>query len=210
VTTLASAQPVPALAFRSDAGYRRGQRAFDVCVAFAALAASGPVLLLAMLAIALEDGFPVFFRQRRVGHLGRLFTIYKLRTMRRDRCGDQLSPQAAGDARVTRVGRWLRRTSIDELPQFLNVLRGDMAVVGPRPEMPFVVATRYERWQHLRHLAKPGITGLWQTTCRSSVPLHEPAATRIDLDYVRRASLYTDGKIVLQTFQMLVSGRGAY
>ena len=92
----------------------------------------------------------------------------------------------------------------------VRLLRGDMAVVGPRPEMPFVVATRYEDWQHLRHLAKPGITGLWQTTCRSELPLHEPAATRIDLQYVQSASLRTDGKIVLQTFKMLVSGRGAY
>jgi lipopolysaccharide/colanic/teichoic acid biosynthesis glycosyltransferase len=200
----------PSLAFRADSPYARSQRIFDLCVASAALLVTAPVLLAAMLAIALEDGLPLFFRQRRVGRFGRLFTIYKLRTMRRDRCGDALSPQAAGDPRVTRVGRVLRRTSIDELPQFFNVLRGDMAVVGPRPEMPFVVATRYERWQHLRHLAKPGITGLWQTTCRSAVPLHEPAATRVDLAYLRDASLRTDGKIVLQTFRMLVSGRGAF
>jgi len=200
----------PSLAFRSDGRYERLQRAFDLCVAVAALTLCAPVLATAMLAIALDDGVPVFYRQRRVGRFGRLFTIYKLRTMRRDRCADALSPQSGGDDRVTRVGRFLRRTSIDELPQFLNVLHGDMAVVGPRPEMPFVVATRYEDWQHLRHLAKPGITGLWQTTCRSELPLHEPAATRIDLQYVQSASLRTDGKIVLQTFKMLVSGRGAY
>ena len=205
-----SAGEAPSLAFRSNGVYRRTQRVFDLCVATAALTLAGPLLAVAMLAIALEDGTPVLFRQRRVGRFGRLFTIYKLRTMRRDRCGDALSPQGSGDSRVTRVGAFLRRTSIDELPQFFNVLRGDMAVVGPRPEMPFVVSTRYERWQHLRHLAKPGITGLWQTTCRSEVPLHLPEATRIDLQYQHSASLRTDGRIVLQTFRMLVSGRGAY
>lgn len=201
---------LPSLAFRERAMYRKTQRAFDICVAALALTLAAPLLVLAIVAIYLEDGAPVFFCQRRVGRFGRLFTIYKLRTMRRDRCTDALSPQGAGDSRVTRVGKFLRRTSIDELPQFVNVLRGDMAVVGPRPEMPFVVATRYERWQHLRHLAKPGITGLWQTTCRSQIALHEPAATRIDLEYLQAASLRTDGKIVLQTFRMLVSGRGAY
>jgi lipopolysaccharide/colanic/teichoic acid biosynthesis glycosyltransferase len=200
----------PSLAFRERSVYRKAQRAFDLCVSTAALVISTPVLLLAIVAIALEDGTPVLFRQRRVGRFGRLFTIYKLRTMRRDRCEDALSPQSSIDARVTRVGRFLRRTSIDELPQFVNVLRGDMAVVGPRPEMPFVVNTRYEPWQHLRHLAKPGITGLWQTTCRSEIALHDPAATQIDLRYLEAASLRTDSIIVLQTFRMLVLGRGAY
>ena len=197
------------LTFRENEAYRRRQRVFDVCIALIALTIAAPVLLLAILAIRLEDGGPVLFRQQRVGRFGKLFTIYKLRTMRVSECGDALKPTGSRDNRITRGGRILRKLSIDELPQLFNVLRGDMAIVGPRPEMPFVVA-RYKSWQHCRHLAKPGITGLWQTTCRSQIPLHEPAATQIDLEYVRTASLALDGKLVLRTFSMLLSPRGAY
>ncbi len=168
-----------------------------------------PILLAAAIAIRLEDGGTIFFRQRRVGRFGRVFTIYKLRTMSAADCVDALSPTSGGDARVTRVGAVLRRTSIDELPQLINVLRGEMSVVGPRPEMPFIVK-RYEPWQHLRHLATPGITGLWQTTCRSRVPLHRPEATQIDLEYVRTASTGTDSRIVLRTFRALLRADGAY
>ena len=195
--------------FRERPGYQRARRVFDLVVASLALAAAAPILLFAALAIRLEDGGPVLFSQVRVGRNGRLFTIFKLRTMRVAGCGDALKPAAGGDVRITRVGRVLRKASIDELPQLFNVLRGEMAIVGPRPEMPFIVRN-YERWQHLRHLAKPGVTGLWQTTCRSSIPLHEPAATHIDLEYIRTASMATDGRIVLRTFRALVFTEGAY
>ena len=195
--------------FRERPGYQRARRVFDLLIASLALAAAAPILLFAALAIRLEDGGPVLFSQVRVGRNGRLFTIFKLRTMRVAGCGDALKPAAGGDARITRVGRVLRKASIDELPQLFNVLRGEMAIVGPRPEMPFIVRN-YERWQHLRHLAKPGVTGLWQTTCRSSIPLHEPAATHIDLEYIRTASMATDGRIVLRTFRALVFTEGAY
>lgn len=198
-----------ALTFRENGSYRRRQRVFDLCVAVIALTLAAPILLVAIIAIRLEDGGPVLFRQQRVGRFGKLFTIYKLRTMRVSECRDALKPSGSRDTRVTRAGRILRKLSIDELPQLFNVLHGDMAVVGPRPEMPFVVA-RYQSWQHCRHLAKPGITGLWQTTCRSRIPLHEPAATQIDLEYVRTASLALDGKLVLRTFSMLLSPRGAF
>jgi lipopolysaccharide/colanic/teichoic acid biosynthesis glycosyltransferase len=195
--------------FRHDRGYGARQRAFDLVVAGTALAAAAPVLALAALAIKLEDGGPVLFTQKRVGRFGRLFTIYKLRTMKLDRCVDAISPSATGDPRVTRVGAVLRKTSLDELPQLINVLRGEMAIVGPRPEMPFVVQ-RYERWQHLRHLRKPGITGLWQVACRKQIPLHRPEATKIDLEYVRTASTLTDGRIFLQTFSALLTTQGAF
>lgn len=200
--------PAVRVAFRERTSYRRAQRAFDITVAIVALVLSGPILVVAALAIRFEDRGPVFYRQRRVGRCGRYFTLYKLRTMRLDMCGDGLKPTGGNDARITRVGRILRRTSIDELPQFINVLFGDMAVVGPRPEQPFLVR-RYEKWQHLRHLAKPGITGLWQVTCRSSVPLHEPAATHVDLEYIRTASIATDGRIVFRTFGAVFFAQGA-
>ena len=129
--------------------------------------------------------------------------------MRTDMCGDGMKPEGGRDPRITVVGRFLRKSSIDELPQFFNVIIGDMAVVGPRPEQPFLVK-RYEKWQHLRHLAKPGITGLWQVTCRSTIPLHEPAATHLDLEYIRKASIATDGRILARTFGALFFAQGAF
>lgn len=197
------------LVYRDRPGYRFGTRFSDFAVAFAALIAASPLLLIASLAIKIEDGGPIFFTQRRVGRFGRLFTIYKLRTMKMSDCRDALSPTSGRDSRITRVGAILRKTSVDELPQLFNVLRGDMALVGPRPEMPFIVR-KYERWQHLRHLTKPGLTGLWQATCRSRIPLHKPEATLIDLDYVKSASHFTNIKIIAQTVHSLVAPRGAY
>jgi lipopolysaccharide/colanic/teichoic acid biosynthesis glycosyltransferase len=194
--------------FRERRGYRRAQRALDLFGAGLALVLALPLLGLACAAIALEDGPPFVFRQQRVGRFGRLFTIYKLRTMRKAVCVDARKP-GARDARITRIGALLRRSSIDELPQLINVLRGDMALVGPRPEMPFVVA-RYERWQHLRHLAKPGITGLWQTRGRSTIPLERPEATELDLEYVRRASTAFDGLLIARTVTTVLRARGAY
>jgi lipopolysaccharide/colanic/teichoic acid biosynthesis glycosyltransferase len=197
------------IAFREDRGYRRRQRAFDLAIATVALVATAPIVGLAAIAIWLEDRGPVLFRQKRVGRFGRLFTMYKLRTMRTTECCDAVSPTTSRDRRITRVGAILRKASIDELPQLVNVIRGEMAIVGPRPEMPFIVE-RYEPWQHLRHLAKPGITGLWQTKCRSRIPLHLPAATEIDLAYIRSASTLRDGALVLATLRALSSRQGAY
>ncbi len=199
----------PVIAYRENLAYRRRKRALDIVIGASALLLVLPILVLAAIAIRLEDGGAILFRQRRVGRFGRVFTIYKLRTMCSSDCVDALSPTSGTDARVTRVGALLRKTSIDELPQLFNVLRGDMSVVGPRPEMPFIVK-RYEPWQHLRHLATPGITGLWQTTCRSRVPLHRPEATQIDLEYLRTASTSTDSRIVLRTFRALLHADGAY
>lgn len=197
------------LAFRENASYRRGQRIFDLAIAIIALTISAPVMAVAAIAIRFEGRGPIFYRQRRVGRCGRYFILFKLRTMRTEMCGDGLKPAGGDDPRVTRVGRVLRKTSIDELPQLFNVLRGDMAIVGPRPEQPFLVR-RYEKWQHLRHLTKPGITGLWQITCRSTIPLHQPEATYVDLEYIRTASLATDGHIVMRTFRALLFAHGAY
>ena len=195
--------------FRERPWFELTRRLFDLLVAVPAFIVAAPILILAAIAIKIEDGGPVFFLQRRVGRFERLFVIYKLRTMKLASNVDALAPKGASDSRITRVGRILRKTSIDELPQLLNVLRGDMALVGPRPEMPFIVK-KYESWQHLRHLVTPGITGLWQTTCRKEIPLHLPAATEIDLAYIRTASHATNGAIVARTLQVLVAPRGAY
>lgn len=185
------------------------RRLFDIGVAAVTLMIAAPLLLLAAAAIVIEDGGPVIFKQKRVGRFEKLFTIYKLRTMRVESCVDRLSPSSSHDPRMTRVGRWLRKTSIDELPQLFNVICGEMTLVGPRPEMPFVVRG-YKSWQHLRHLTTPGVTGLWQVTCRSEVPLHRPEATLLDLEYIRTASPKNDLKILLQTVKAIMTTQGAH
>ena len=197
------------MVFRENVAYNRLRRIFDIIGALAMLVVALPILVVSGLAIALEDGRPIFFRQRRVGRFGRLFTIFKLRTMRKEKCVDSYSPTTGRDPRITRVGFWLRKSSIDELPQLVNILRGEMAFVGPRPEMPFVVRD-YLVWQHLRHLVTPGVTGFWQTTCRSTVPLHLPQATLMDLDYIRQASHTTDAAVIVKTIKTLISAQGAY
>jgi len=195
--------------YREQFRYRRSQRCADIVVAAIALIITAPILALAILAILLEDGRPVFFRQQRVGRFGRLFTMYKLRTMTTGACVDARKPSGNSDARVTRVGRILRHTSLDELPQFVNVLRGEMSVVGPRPEMPFIVGS-YQSWQNLRLLAPPGITGLWQTTCRSTIPLDHPEATHRDLDYIQHASTSFDFRLIARTITAMLRANGAY
>jgi lipopolysaccharide/colanic/teichoic acid biosynthesis glycosyltransferase len=214
----AAAAPIPrpaavlaptVMVYREKIAYTRLRRVIDVVSAAVLLVVALPILVCACLAILIEDGQPMFFRQRRVGRFGRLFTIYKLRTMRKEKCGDGYSPTTGHDPRVTRVGYWLRRSSIDELPQLVNILRGEMAFVGPRPEMPFIVR-EYEAWQHLRHLVTPGVTGFWQTTCRSTVPLHLPEATALDLDYIRQASHSTDAAVIVKTLRSLISAEGAF
>ncbi len=198
------------LVYRENVSYRRLRRVIDIGFTALAMVFAVPILAAAALAIKLEDGGPVFFVQRRVGRFGRLFDVYKLRTMKIEACGDAPSPTASGDARITRIGAFLRRTSIDELPQFFNVIRGDMALVGPRPEQPFLVRTYDAPWQQLRHLVKPGITCLWQIRCRSQIPLHLPAATVHDVEYIERASTVTDASIVCGTIRALLSSQGAY
>ena len=168
-----------------------------------------PIILAAAVAIYLEDRGPILFMQKRVGRFERLFTIYKLRTMRLDFCFDGVSPTSGGDARITRVGHFLRKTSIDELPQLVNIIRGEMTLVGPRPEMPFIVR-RYARWQRLRHLEVPGLTGLWQITCRKTIPLDQFAATAIDLDYIQRSSPLFDLHLIFRTVASLVRSKGAF
>jgi lipopolysaccharide/colanic/teichoic acid biosynthesis glycosyltransferase len=197
------------LTYRHKHSSRRLRRVFDSGLAGTILLLAAPILLIAMLGIYLEDRGPVFFKQRRAGRFERLFVMYKLRTMRIADCVDRPTPKNGSDPRVTRIGRFLRKTSIDELPQLVNVIRGEMTLVGPRPEMPIMIEG-YERWQHMRHLVTPGLTCIWQTTSRSEIPLHQPEATVLDLDYIRSASPRLDGRLLVQTIMSVVRPKGAY
>ena len=200
---------LPTLIYRPNLVRLRIRRAIDILTAVFLLVFTAPVLMLACLAILIEDGRPVFFAQRRAGRFERTFTIFKLRTMRAEVCVDSPSPTHGADPRITTVGKFLRKTSIDELPQLFNVLCGDMTMIGPRPEMPIVVRG-YARWQHLRHLATPGLTCIWQATCRSRIPLNHPDATVLDLDYIQHASPMLDVALLARTVLSVVLQRGAY
>jgi lipopolysaccharide/colanic/teichoic acid biosynthesis glycosyltransferase len=188
--------------------------AIDAAIAFLLLVGLLPALLIALVAVRISLGKGVIFRQQRVGRDGVPFTIYKLHTMHPDR-RRQAVPVAGTDRRrchktptdprVTNVGRVLRALSIDELPQMVNVLRGQMSLVGPRPEL-VQIAERYEPWQHARHAVKPGITGLWQISERSDTPMHE--ATSVDLDYVENVSFRTDISILARTIPAILLRRG--
>ena len=184
------------------------RRLFDVAVAGAGLIVAAPVLAAAAAAIRLESPGHVIYRQRRVGKDGREFDVLKLRTMvtGAEHMGAGLAVDE-GDSRITRVGALLRRTSIDELPNLVNVLRGDMAIVGPRPTVPIQVAQYTDR-QRGRLAVRPGITGWAQVHGRASLPWHE----RIELDlwYIEHRSWRLDLRILWRSARMVVVGDGLY
>lgn len=183
------------------------KRGFDLVAAIAGLVILSPLLLVIGLAVKLQDGGPIFYRAPRIGKDGRPFRLYKFRTMVVD--ADRRGPgiTSNGDTRVTPVGRWLRRTKLDELPQLINVVRGEMSLVGPRPELP-VLVERYQPWQHQRFVVPQGITGWWQVNGRSDRPMH--LHTEDDLYYVQNYSLLLDLQILLKTVLVVLRGRGAY
>jgi len=194
------------------------KRAADLTLATAALVVASPLFLAVAMAIKIESRGPVFYRQRRLGKDSVPFEIIKFRSMGED-AEHQVAVlsernEATGplfkmrrDPRVTRVGRLLRRCSLDELPQLLNVLRGEMSLVGPRPPLPSEVA-KYEDWQLARLRALPGMTGLWQVSGRSEVPFND--MVRLDLHYVRNWSLGLDLEIIMRTIPAVLANRGAY
>lgn len=195
---------------------RVGKRLLDLFVVAVVMPAFLLVLPVIALAIRRDSKGPVFFKQTRIGRNGDPFTVWKFRTMQqcegdgfaliRDADGT-LRHKCASDPRVTRIGRLLRRTSLDELPQIINVLLGHMSVVGPRPELPPIVRT-YQHWQHQRHLVKPGLTGWWQVNGRGDRPMHEN--TEYDLYYVARLSWALDILILMRTIRFVVRGTGAF
>ena len=189
-------------------GQRLLKRSFDVVFAVVALALLSPFLAISALAILLTMGRPVVFVQKRIGRDGKLFSIWKLRTMKAGESADAPVGMSKNpdDPRITAVGRVLRRWSIDEVPQFLNVLAGNMSVVGPRPRLPEEVVSSSVTSRRLR--AKPGISGPWQTSGRSLMTLTE--ADALDVNYVDSWSLLGDVVIVLRTIRVVASGRGAF
>jgi lipopolysaccharide/colanic/teichoic acid biosynthesis glycosyltransferase len=184
------------------------RRAVDIAVSSVALLASSPALALAALAIRLESPGPVIYRQRRSGLEGHEFDVLKLRTM-----VDGAEHKGAGlaidenDSRITRVGAFLRRSSLDELPNLVNVLRGDMSLIGPRPTLPVQVEQYTER-QRGRLRVKPGITGWAQVNGRASLPWSE--RIELDLYYIEHRSLALDVEILRRTVSMVVGGSGLY
>ncbi len=191
------------------------KRMLDIGLSSFALLVLAPIAAAVTVAVKLEDGGPVFFRQARSGLHGRAFTVVKFRTMVPDAEGrlaaladrNEISGHAfkvADDPRVTRVGHVLRRTSLDEMPQFWNVLRGDMSIVGPRPPLPGEVAG-YDLWHRRRLSMKPGITGLWQVSARLEAEFDR--WVELDLIYIDRWSLWLDFKIMVRTVPAMLSGR---
>ena len=184
------------------------RRAVDIVVSALALALSSPLLLGAMLAIRVESPGPVIYRQRRAGRGGKPFDVLKLRTMvdGAEHIGAGLAVNA-NDSRITRVGAFLRRSSLDELPNLLNVLRGEMTLIGPRPTLPAQVE-QYTGRQRGRLAVKPGITGWAQVNGRASLPWSE--RIELDLYYVEHRSLSLDLRILLRTPAMVLGGSGLY
>jgi exopolysaccharide biosynthesis polyprenyl glycosylphosphotransferase len=183
--------------------YDRTKRVLDIMVASGLLFLAGGPMLLAAMAIALDTRGPVLFKQTRIGLHGKPFTIFKFRTMHMDMCGYKVSPFDSSDPRITRIGRWLRKSSIDELPQLFNILRGEMTLVGPRPEMPFIVAT-YSDTQMQRLAVKPGLTGVWQISEDRRYPIHENI--HYDLYYLKHRSTFIDIALILHTVLLAVRG----
>jgi lipopolysaccharide/colanic/teichoic acid biosynthesis glycosyltransferase len=225
--TEADLAPSPRIAevpvVQTPLGYRVAKRAVDLGAAGAALVVLSPLMAAIAVAVRLGSPGPILFRQQRIGRGGRPFTLFKFRSMnvaadeeehrryvsrllRRDEAGSEETPwqQIAADRRVTRVGGFLRRSHLDELPQLLNIVRGEMSLVGPRPPIPYEVAL-YEPW-HLRRLSVlPGLTGLWQATAWGRLSFDE--GVRLDLEYVERRSFWLDLRILARTLWQTLSGR---
>jgi len=200
-----------------DGPSRAIKRACDIAGAVVGLLLAATLWPVVALLIRLDSPGPILFRQERVGRGGRPFTMLKFRSMRDGAAGQLLALAAAqglaepvlklaDDPRLTDAGRFLRRWSLDELPQFWNVLRGDMSLVGPRPEEPRVVA-HYDDRQRRRLAVRPGITGPMQISGRADLSLEE--RTRLDLDYIDNLSLWRDAIILLHTLPVVLRGKGA-
>jgi lipopolysaccharide/colanic/teichoic acid biosynthesis glycosyltransferase len=203
------------------------RRCVDVVLALALIVLLSPVLIGVTLAVRLDSRGPAFFRQRRVGYTEREFTLYKFRSMRVDADprghqeyvtalikGKNATPgggpenlyKLAVDNRITPVGRWIRRWSLDELPQLFNVVKGDMTLVGPRPAIPYEVS-EYPNWYRGRFSVKPGLTGYWQVSGRNERTYEE--MVRLDIEYAERRSLGLDLQILLKTPWVVLSRKGA-
>ena len=183
--------------------YERAKRLIDIILSVVALIIFSPLLIIIGMAVRMDSEGPAIFKQDRVGRDGKIFQIYKFRSMRVDSPVYECHPQSAGDLRVTRVGRIIRKLSLDELPQLINVIKGEMSLVGPRPEMPFIV-DMYRPRERKRLSVTPGITGLWQLSADRSYPIHENP--QYDLYYVRNRGFFMDIAILLHTVIFAIRG----
>ncbi|MBU2028854.1 sugar transferase [Patescibacteria group bacterium] len=181
------------------------KRTFDVIFSMVILLLLFPLFVIIALLVRLDSAGPIIFKQKRVGKDGEFFTIYKFRSMRINSDPDpkNYQPINLNDQRITRPGRFLRATCLDELPQFFNVLNGDMSIVGPRPEIEFV-ADEYDAIQRKRLLVKPGITGIWQLTADRSIPIHKNLD--YDLCYLENRSFILDLEIIARTVLVMFRG----
>jgi len=203
---------------KKNIGFLAVKRVFDVVASVLALIVLSPVFLLTAIAIKIEDGGPVLFVQERTGFDGKTFRMYKFRSMcinaaelhkklldRNEMDGPAFKMKH--DPRITKVGRFIRRTSIDELPQLVNIIKGEMSVVGPRPLATYE-AVQCQPWQKERLKMKPGLTCYWQCSGRSDIPFDE--WMKLDAKYIQDAGIITDLKILLKTVIVVIRGSGAY
>jgi len=174
----------------------------DFIIAAVLLLITSPVMLVAAIMIKLDSKGPVIFRQERYGKNGVKFNIYKFRTMRTDAPKYSASPTTSDDPRITRLGRLLRKTSLDELPQLLNIIKGDMSFIGPRPEMKRIVEESYTDLERRRFLVKPGITGLWQVSEARKEPIHHNL--QYDFHYISNISFKMDVTIIFKTVGVMI------
>jgi lipopolysaccharide/colanic/teichoic acid biosynthesis glycosyltransferase len=183
--------------------YDFSKRVFDLFASLGLILVLLPISLAICLMVKLDSHGPIFFKQQRVGRDGKIFWLYKFRSMHVDAPKYTFSPTDSRDTRITRAGRFLRKTSMDELPQLINVAKGEMSLVGPRPEMPFIVA-KYNAQQRLRLSVLPGLTGLWQLSADRAFLIHENI--QYDLYYIRNRSLFMDVAILLHTAFFAMNG----
>ena len=177
----------------------RGKHLFDAIAAFFLIVLFAPLMGLIAILIKSTSRGPVFFSHKRVGVNNQLFVIHKFRSLDINTPSYSEKPNSTDDRRITSFGKWLRKTSLDELPQLFNVLKGEMSLVGPRPEMPFL-AEDYESWENQRHLVRPGMTGLWQLSPRRQGSIRD--GIPVDLTYIENLSFWNDFKILIRTFKV--------
>ena len=187
--------------------YEAIKRAIDIVFSIISLFLFAPFWVLIVVIIHLDSPGKAFFAHTRIGKNGKPFTLYKFRTMYQGVKDQELAPESPGDKRITSIGKFLRRTSLDEIPQLLNILKGQMSLVGPRPEMGFIVE-HYSAHELKRLLVKPGLTGLWQIKGRKDLPLHQNL--EFDFYYIQHRSLWLDLVIIIKTVVVVISGKGAY
>lgn len=178
---------------------RRGKHLFDAIASFFLIILFAPLMVLIAILIKLTSHGPVFFSHKRVGLNNELFVIHKFRSLHIDTPSYSEKPGSTDDKRIAPFGKWLRKTSLDELPQLFNVLKGEMSLVGPRPEMPFL-AENYETWENQRHHVRPGMTGLWQLSPRRQGTIRDGIS--VDLEYIESLSFWNDFKILIRTFKV--------